>query len=343
MDIAAVAVILIVLLVFGAVGAVAARGTGWRPATALPEWASGRRLRERLTTRRPADAPVDGRTVVTRPTEQDAPPVPVVPPPTEPDLSPELRQLRDAILDGWRDEWRREMRAAAAPAAVSAERLARLERRVDEQVDRLVRRLDDLDRTTATERAAAEALQAAAFERLRADLIASLAARDAAAAERAAQLPRPERTDRRAEVTAELYGRLARLEAAVAAVTNPILLPGEPYAPPTEFLGEALVWENWKDVGERAFAFADYFNAQRLQLAEPVCAEVAAFVTALRGLLTRSIYPNLRQDAAPAQLQALRAALDRLAAELPRLRGRLEAEFRAQAGEGADRGDDGRS
>ena len=37
-------------------------------------------------------------------------------------------------------------------------------------------------------------------------------------------------------------------------MTNPILLPGEPYAPPAEFLPEALIWENWNEVGERAFS-----------------------------------------------------------------------------------------
>ena len=136
-------------------------------------------------------------------------------------------------------------------------------------------------------------------------------------------------------MAAELYVRLARLEAAVAAVTNPILLPGEPYAPPAEFLADALAWENWKDVGERAFAFADHVNTQQLYLTEPTRQEVVAFVRALRGLLTRSVYPNLRPDPSPAELQALRAALDQLAAELPRVRARLAAESRSFNGASA--------
>jgi len=140
--------------------------------------------------------------------------------------------------------------------------------------------------------------------------------------------------ERRAETVAELYARLARLEAAIAAATNPVLLPGEPYAPPAELPPEALAWEHWKDVGERAFAFAEHFNANRLRLDPPLATEIAAFLARLRGALTGEVYPNLRPAPAPEELRTLRAALDRLAADLPDLRHRLDEAYRVEVGTG---------
>jgi hypothetical protein len=137
-------------------------------------------------------------------------------------------------------------------------------------------------------------------------------------------------SDRRSDVSADLYARLARLEAALAAVTNPILLPGEAYAPPAELLPEALIWENWNDVGERAFALADAFSAQRLYLSEQTRLELGEFVTSLRVMLTRAVYPNLQPEPGREQQLALRAALDAIAAELPRVRATIEQEFRAE-------------
>ncbi|MFT4037057.1 MAG: hypothetical protein QM692_02655 [Thermomicrobiales bacterium] len=135
--------------------------------------------------------------------------------------------------------------------------------------------------------------------------------------------------DRRAEIISELYARLARLETALGAVTNPVLLPGEAYAPPAEFLTESLIWENWDEVGERAFALADAYSAQRVYLSEATRAELGAFVTALRVTLTRSIYPQLHADADDEQQAALRSALEQVAIELPRVRQALDAEYRA--------------
>jgi hypothetical protein len=114
----------------------------------------------------------------------------------------------------------------------------------------------------------------------------------------------------------------------LAAVTNPILLPGEAYSPPAEFLPEALVWENWNEVGERAFALADAYSAQRLYLSEETRGEIEMFVTTLRALLTRSVYPNLQPEPDAAQQAALRSALDEIAGEFPKVRQRLEREYR---------------
>lgn len=138
--------------------------------------------------------------------------------------------------------------------------------------------------------------------------------------------------ERRAEVLTELYGRLARVEAALAALTNPILLPGEPYAVPEGFLPEALKWENWKEVGDSAFALGGYFNQHRLQLDAATSAAVAACITTLRTALTQSVYPNLQANPTPEQAETLRAGLEQIAAALPATRGCLEACYRELAG-----------
>jgi len=274
---------------------------------------------------RVADAEDDGAgggtVVVRRANGEDAPPL---------DAAPRAAAAGDGPVA---------VREEAPPEPTVREELARLAERLEGQGAVLAERLEALARDVGSAReeerqrqAAVDARQEAALERLRAEVAAGLAARDAALAARDERLTRLRLGERRAEAAAELYGRLARLEAAVAAVTNPILLPGEPYAPPAEFLPDALAWENWKDVGERAFAFADQFNTQRLLLGAPARDEVAAFVTELRGVLTSSVYPNLRPDAGDAQLAALRSALDRLAARLPQVRERLAGEYRAAAG-----------
>ncbi len=217
----------------------------------------------------------------------------------------------------------REDHRAAAQGLEAA--VARLETRVEQAQRRagaefesaLMGALDGLRRDLEATRTRHDA----ALERLHGELHGALSRpmSDAGLA--------PQR-ERRAEATAELYGRLARFEAAIAAVTNPVLLPGEPYTPPAELLPEALAWEHWKDVGERAFAFAEYFNAHRIDLAAPAARDAAAFLTALRELLTHDLYPNLRPNPSPEQLQTVRTALERLAQDLPVLRGRLEADYR---------------
>lgn len=206
-------------------------------------------------------------------------------------------------------------------------RLDRFEERLDEIARRVERQASDLGqefRRTRAELAhraeADDAHWASSLEQLRADLLLAVS--------RAAADGKSRTATKRLEVTAELYARLARLEAALAAVTNPILLPGEPYAPPEEFLPEALVWENWNEVGERAFSLADAYSAQRLHLSEEAREEVDLFVTTLRTLLTRSVYPNLQPEPDVTQQAALRAALEEIAAELLRVRQKLEQEYR---------------
>jgi len=219
-----------------------------------------------------------------------------------------------------------------------AERLDRIEERLA-SVERLLRlQLDAMREELRLGRdsmgsviASVEARQVSAIERLRSDVMGQISGDGGSPSDGGLQ-------ERRAEATMGLYAGVARLESALAQVTNPILLPGEAYAPPVEFLPEALAWENWKDVGERAFSLADAFSTQRLCFTDPTRQELAAFVTTLRGSLTRAIYPNLVPDPTPEQLDALRSALGALAAELPRVRRALETEFRSLSSAGEPTG-----
>ncbi len=136
------------------------------------------------------------------------------------------------------------------------------------------------------------------------------------------------------ETLIELYARLARVETALAQLTTPILLPGEPYEAPEEFLPEALRWDNWKDVGESAYALGEYLTENRLRIPVATARELETGVTALRIALTRSIYPNLSPAPTQEQEEPLRAGLDVLAQTLPRMRGLLEDDYRTLTGTG---------
>jgi hypothetical protein len=213
------------------------------------------------------------------------------------------------------------------PVETLAARLDRYEERLDQlarAVDRHAAEIGAELRRARSERAqqaaADDARRDVVLERLRADLLATVTRVAADGSSRSGA--------RRPDVSADLYGRLARLEAALAAVTTPILLPGEAYSPPDEFLPEALVWENWNEVGERAFSLADAYSAQRLHLSEETRGEIEVFVTTLRTLLTRSVYPNLQPEPDAAQQAALRSALEEIAAEFPKVRQKLEWEYR---------------
>jgi hypothetical protein len=205
------------------------------------------------------------------------------------------------------------------------------------RLDRIETRLEELQRTVARQNEhvaeqarriqsdlvsraeAEEARREAALERLRADVLAIVS--------RNVPERQPVVNARRLEVSAELYAQLARLESALSTVTNPILLPGESYEPPAELLPETLIWENWNEVGERAFALAETYSAQRLHLSGQTRSDVGAFVTTLRTLLTRSVYPNVQGEADTTHQAALRAALAEIAAELPKVRDLLETEY----------------
>jgi len=136
---------------------------------------------------------------------------------------------------------------------------------------------------------------------------------------------------RKAEATAELYRKLAKLEMSFISLANPVLLPGEPFTLPPDLLPETLKWENWKDVGDAAYAFAEAFNQDRIYLDDDTCRELIRFIAGLRELMTTAIYPNLlsKPGADPAEVRAvLYGALEQLGHDIPDARERLERAYR---------------
>jgi hypothetical protein len=138
---------------------------------------------------------------------------------------------------------------------------------------------------------------------------------------------------RQADAIADLYQRLAKLEAALLAVANPVLLPSERLVVPEQLNPEHLAWEQWKEVGDAAFAFADAFNRNRIVLDDSTCRDLAGFVTGIREQLTRSVYPSLQQQSDD-QHQALRQSLEQLGADISAARDRLELVYREISGRG---------
>ncbi len=135
--------------------------------------------------------------------------------------------------------------------------------------------------------------------------------------------------ERRGVALAELYGCLARVESALAAVVNPMLLPGEPLSIPRELPPEALIWNNWGDVGERAYGLGNVFNENRLVLDPATGEAIAEFIATLRQGLTGSVYPNVRITKPSAdQLAQMRSGLDAIVAELPNVRRTIEDAYR---------------
>ena len=135
--------------------------------------------------------------------------------------------------------------------------------------------------------------------------------------------------ERRGEALAELYGHLARVESALAAVINPMLLPGEALTMPTDLPAEAMVWANWSDVGERAYAFGNVFNENRLVLEAGTGDEIAAFISTLRQGLTGRVYPAVRGGSPTAdQLAQLRDGLQNIVEALPTVRRKIESAYR---------------
>jgi hypothetical protein len=135
--------------------------------------------------------------------------------------------------------------------------------------------------------------------------------------------------ERRGQALSELYGSLARVESALAAVVNPMLLPGEPLVMPAEPPAEAMNWNNWGDVGERAFTFGNIFNENRLVLDSATADQIESFIAVLRQALTGSVYPTVRVAKPTAdQIAQMRAALERIAASLPVVRRAIEQAYR---------------
>ncbi len=135
--------------------------------------------------------------------------------------------------------------------------------------------------------------------------------------------------ERRGRALSELYGGLARVESAIAAVVNPMLLPGEPLVIPAELPAEAMVWNTWGDVGERAYALGNVFNEHRLVLDAATGDEIERFIARLRQALTVSVYPNVRvAKPSASQIAQMRSGVEEIVAELPNVRRHIENAYR---------------
>jgi hypothetical protein len=135
---------------------------------------------------------------------------------------------------------------------------------------------------------------------------------------------------KRSDALADLYGHLARVEAALAGVVNPMLLPGEPLSVPEEFYSDTLVWANWNDVGERAYAFGEVFNQNRFVLEPDVADRIERFIGTFRQALTGTVYLVLHSDnRSPSQLAQMRGGLESIVSALPPLRRELETAYHA--------------
>lgn len=138
-------------------------------------------------------------------------------------------------------------------------------------------------------------------------------------------------TARRADVLGELYDRLARVEFSIVSLTNPVLLPGESFRVPADLPPELLRWDNWREVGETAFALGEYFNQHRINLDQTTSRAVEACIATIRTTLTQELYPSLSEQLDSDQERKVRESLATLTI-IPRLRRYLEAQYRTLTG-----------
>lgn len=216
--------------------------------------------------------------------------------------------LEDEALRRLKEEFQSELRVAAGRSREFDARLTKVEANTADAPQVLVQ--------VSTEIAGVKEQHKAEIERLRVNLD-SVKQRAGAYGER------------RGQALSELYGGLARVESALAAVVNPMLLPGEPLVVPADLPAEAMVWNNWGDVGERAYALGNVFNENRLVLDPETGDEIERFIATLRQGLTGSVYPNVRVAKPSAgQIAQMRSGLEEIVAELPNVRRHIERAYR---------------
>jgi len=224
---------------------------------------------------------------------------------------PGVPVLDDAALRELREELQGELRRASGLTREFDARLTRIEStstelpQVSEQLQRTVEQRDAERRRE--------------IERLKSDLAS-------------VRQDSGERGQRHSEAVADLYGHLARTEASLAGVVNPMLLPGEALTIPDEFFPDTLNWDNWSDVGERAYAFGNAFNQNRFVLDATTAGEIERFIGILRQGLTGAVYPNVRSpNPTPVQIKQIRAGITSIVVALPQVRRRLEGIYRGEA------------
>jgi len=235
-------------------------------------------------------------------------PMPTVAEPRQLSALDMARALEDDAMRELKEEIQRELRVAVGRTREFDVRLTRIEQTTGEMPDLSAELSRELDLVREAQRAEMARVKASL------DVVRQQAGSWG---------------ERRGEVLSELYGSLARVESALAAVVNPMLLPGEPLSLPADLPVEAMEWKSWGDVGERAYAFGNIFNENRLVLPRETADEIELFIGTLRHALTGSVYPAVRGGKPGADLMArMRSGLDEIVAGLPAVRRPIEPAHR---------------
>lgn len=130
---------------------------------------------------------------------------------------------------------------------------------------------------------------------------------------------------KRNEAVSDLYQKLAQIDVALGQVINPVLLPGEPIAVPDSLFEDTLVWANWQDVGDRAYAFGESFSHCRYLLEPKLANQVQEFIASFREALTGTVYPVVQNpNRTLAQRSQMRAGLIAVVEAIAPLRRELE-------------------
>lgn len=115
---------------------------------------------------------------------------------------------------------------------------------------------------------------------------------------------------RRNDAIRDLYQRLAQIDVALGAVVNPMLLPGEPVSVPETLYDDTLIWDNWGDVADRAYAFGEAFSKNRVLLTPELAGQIETFITNFREALTGTVYPIVQSaSVTAAQREKMRTGI----------------------------------
>jgi hypothetical protein len=299
MEIIIVILVLVVLLVlFGGAGYFFVRETGWDNARL---WLTAPRQLRGIITPADDDTTRDART--STPERQQ-----------RPDLRPaELGRmplaLDESALRSLREELQGELTRAAGITRDFDARLTRLEADLSTSLhlpDEIGRTVQDVEVRTRRR-----------LTKLRSEV-------------RTTRMVESSFGQRRSEALADLYRKLAQVESTLAAVVNPMLLPGEPLNVPEELYDDTLEWSNWSDVGERAFSFGQVFNQSRFLLEPQLADQIERFIATFRQALTGTVYPVVQNEGrTKAQIAQMRHGLGTIIEALPPVRREIEAAYRA--------------
>lgn len=293
-------VLLVLIVLFGGVGYFFIRETGWENARL---WITGpRQIRQMMSPSHETASRIDDATYTGRYRDAQSAefgPVPVT--------------LDDTALRNLREELHGELTRAAGLTRDFDARLTRIEEDlvVSKQLP------DEIGKTVQESVQSVEERTQKHISRMQDDLHAA----------RVADSPFGQR---RADALAELYANLAHVETALSNVVNPMLLPGEPLRVPDELFEDTLDWENWDDVGERAYSLGDVFNRDRIVLEPELAEQIERFLSTFRQALTEKVSPVVQNPSRTSiQINQMKAGLTMIVTALPPLRRQIEAHYRA--------------